>query len=105
MSPTREAYVRVGKKRFADGIVLVQDIECHVGVEFLGEDTFAEMASDLEADIETALRESVSHTDLVLRMEELILRRWPDRAYFVETDQWGKGLQVYQPFGMPRNDR
>jgi hypothetical protein len=47
-------------------------------------------------------------TDPMLRAQaigDLLARRWPDRAYFVEVWQNGtEGFaQVFQPWGCPRN--
>lgn len=38
-------------------------------------------------------------------VETQIQGRYPDRAYFIETEEDGKGVQVYQPWGMPRVDQ
>jgi hypothetical protein len=39
------------------------------------------------------------HAAVVKRIEELIELKYPGRAFFVETEEDGKGVQVYDPRG------
>lgn len=95
MRPTREAYVRAWTQ--LDGL------EVHVGVEFRDGDDLHEM-SDLCMDfMGLAFEGNSEDEDVVREVETMLQHEWPDRAYFLETERAGRGLQIYQPWGPPRN--
>lgn len=95
MSATREAYIR--------GYWEKHPMDCHIGLEWRAGDDYYEIADRLKQLAFLALNDYFSHRQIVAWVEENIIDWWPDRAYFIETDEDGKGVQVYQPFGMPRN--
>ena len=97
--PTREAYLRGAEK--------LRDVECHLGLEWRPGDNASIIGLALKfiagtALLRSSLSEPDAHRRIVEHVESDILDRWPDRAYFVETEEAGVGVQVYQPFGMPR---
>lgn len=91
--PTREAYARGHAER--DGF------EVSVGVEWRSEPIagLAIWAWELAC----AAAEFGDHATSVRHVESVIERVYPGRAYFAETERAGAGVQVFQPFGMPRN--
>lgn len=96
MRPAREAYVRVSYMRAG--------FEVHPGVELCDGDSVDAMMDLLGAFAEAAHRtQGPHHVHVTQHMEALIAKEWPERAYFIETESARGGVQVYQPFGMPRN--
>lgn len=96
MRPAREAYARASYTQ--DGF------EVHPGVELLDGDDVERMTVLLQDIASAALRTQGPHRlHVAQHVETRIRREWPDRAYYVETEADGRGVQVYQPFGMPRN--
>ncbi len=95
MSATREAYIR--------GCNIHCGAECHIGVEMRKGDCVDTMSYMLKSFAWDALDSEHEHESIVAHVEERVLQTWPDRAYFIETEKNGCGVQVYQPFGMPRN--
>lgn len=94
---TREAYAR--------GAAVLRDVECHPGLEIREGDDVDEMTHDLQRIAAEALRRWYgNHIEVVRQVEEAILECWPGRAYFIETEEDGRGVQVYQPYGMPRGE-
>lgn len=91
--PSREAYARGYAER--DGF------EVTVGVEWRRE-PIADLASWAEA-LARAAAEFGDHATSVRHVENVIEAVYPDRAYFAETERAGAGVQVFQPFGLPRN--
>lgn len=77
--------------------------EVHPGLELRPGDDVDQMARELQRVGRRALQLwGDSHLEVVRQVEEFILENYPDRAYFIETEVAGRGVQVYQPFGMPR---
>lgn len=96
----REAYAR-GAAISKDG-----QVECHPGMEIREGDDVDLLTHWLQMWAQRALdRWGGNHLELCRHVEEAILESFPGRAYFVETEEDGRGVQVYQPFGMPREDR
>jgi hypothetical protein len=92
--PTREAYARGHAER--DGF------EVSVGVEWRADDDIAALSQLVRMVAEDAA-EYDDHALALEAAEARILTYWNGRAYFVETEHRGLGVQVYQPFGLPRN--
>ncbi len=93
----REAYARATTE--ADGM------ELSPGVEIRDGDNVAQMTRDLQAIATTALRCcGKSHDLLVSYVENRVRANWPGRAYFIETEEDGKGVQIFQPYGLPREE-
>lgn len=91
--PTREAYAR--------GYAEVDGFEVTVGVEWR-----TEPIASFARWVEMVAREAAAladHATSTRHVENIVTSTYPDRAYFVETERAGAGVQVFQPFGMPRN--
>lgn len=101
MRPPREVYVRASRPTTGGAVV-------EPGVEYREGDSFSV--------VEDALRDILFRSDpgndehdpvrIATPVESAIRERWPDRAYFVEVhDPRGGWLQIFQPFGVPRNEQ
>ena len=97
--PPREVYVRASRRTVACAFV-------EPGVEFREGDSFRE----IEAELRSILVDSdpghaqLEPEQIAAPVELAIRERWPDRAYFIEVhDNQGGWLQIFQPFGVPRN--
>lgn len=98
--PPRETYVRASRPCERAGWVV------EPGVEFRDGDSFEQMRSDLYQCCYTA--DVNGHYTLVGMAEAvgyLIELNWPGRAYFVEVHGPEGWIQIFQPFGVPRNDK
>ena len=94
MSATREAYARGYAERGG--------FECSVGIEWRDGDDIDGL-SRIAHEIADYSAEWGRHDLATTSAEDKITAHWPGRAYFIETERDGQGVQVYQPFGMPRN--
>lgn len=97
--PPREAYVRVSRPCAGSGDFV------EPGVEFRDGDSFSEMSFEL---YDLCFRNDISGRDddplvMAKTVEKAIISRWPDRAYFVEVHSGQGWIQIFQPFGVPRN--
>jgi len=90
--PAREAYAR--------GYAEIDGFEVTIGVEWRGE-PIASLASWVET-IARAAAEFADHATSVRHVENIVTSIYPERAYFIETERAGAGVQVFQPFGLPR---
>lgn len=108
MRPQREDYVRVTTEQY--GFTLEPAVEYRAG------DSFDELATILENNIHIWLDVTAwvdrrePRPDAMAaahRVADGIRQWWPDRAYFVEVWQHDERgfAQVFQPFGLPRNDQ
>lgn len=96
--PPRETYVRTSRPTTGGDFV-------EPGVEYRDGDHFGA--------IEDALRQMLVDHDpgrdvhdpvrIAAPVEAAIKERWPDRAYFVEVHGEDGWIQIFQPFGVPRN--
>lgn len=96
--PPREDYVRV--THTAHGYTLEPAVEWRDG------DDFTASVNVLRSIVgEVAVRPLGGVMDRAHECAKIIVRCWPDRAYFVEVWQEGREgfAQVFQPFGVPRN--
>lgn len=102
--PAREAYVR--------GVVTCGAIEVCAGIEYRAGDRFVHLRNTVRTLVGFALlgilgsdRHTLDEDTISLSVEAAFRHRWPDRAYFVEVGNDDEGwIQIYQPFGVPRND-
>ena len=99
---TCEQYARATAKHPTD-----PTLEATVGVELRMDDDVDELAHEVMKTASIALcGGGGNHVEVVALARDIIRARWPDRAFFVETEETGltgtQGVQVYQPFGMPR---
>lgn len=96
--PAREAYAR--------GYVKQSGVECTVGIEIADGDDVEMMTIDAKVLGEFALLNfGGNHMRVTDYVEHGIRANYPGRAYFIETEEDGKGVQVYQPMGMPRESQ
>jgi len=93
VSATREAYAR--------GYAECDGFEVSVGLEWrAGDDIVA-----LSEIVKMVAEDAAEHDDHALALEAAeirILTYWNGRAYFIETEHAGHGVQVFQPYGLPR---
>lgn len=93
------------REQYARGYAVARDLELHVAVEIRGGEDGNAISELLRGWAEEALAvDSGDHAAAVDRLERWIAGQWlgEDRAYFIETDQHNRGLQIYQPYGRPR---
>ncbi len=91
----REAYIRCTAS--------LGHMECSPGLEMRPGDRITDIARELKVIALTALdNQRNDHERIFMEVEAAMHHRWPDRVYFVETEMDGMGVQVYQPWGMPR---
>lgn len=98
MRPPREVYVRTARPT-------VNGILVEPGVEYREGDEFAAIEQALTA-ILVEHDPGSDETDpvrIAAPVEAAIRVRWPDRAYFIEVYGTGGWIQIFQPFGVPRN--
>lgn len=76
------------------------------GVEIAGETGSAirEMCTRLwELSFDALNRGMDVYTDAPAYVEQKIHQYWPGRAYFIESEEDGRGVQVFQPWGIPKD--
>lgn len=94
MAP-REAYAR--------SYFTHNGFEVSVGIELRPGDNVRTMGIDGRAMAADALRHQGPDDERVaMEVEAMIRRKYPSRAYFIETESYGSGVQVFQPYGLPR---
>jgi hypothetical protein len=97
--PPREVYVRASRPTISGAFV-------EPGVEFRDGDSFRELEHALYCLMVDGDPGHGEHSPerIAAPIEAAIKERWPDRAYFVEVhDSKGGWVQIFQPFGVPRN--
>lgn len=73
-------------------------IELHPGVEYRAGDDVEQMTVDLQFMAQRAFwATGANHVALADRVCQAIKYKWPDRAFFIETEENGRGVQVYDP--------
>lgn len=78
-------------------------MECHPGVEIRDGDDLNRLTHFIQGAARTALFVCPENHEEVSRfVEDYIRTAYPGRAYFIETEKEGRGVQIYQPYGMPR---
>lgn len=105
-SPKRPPVERYARTSFAiDGLTIEPGIEYE-----LGEDSQAlsrrlrEVAARAVSEIRIPV-ERIPFDNLAVDIERAITATWPGRAYFIEIhDDAGCWTQIFQPFGVPRNE-
>lgn len=85
-------------ERYARGEAKVGEISCHPGVEYRDGDDVDEMTHNIQdAALKFVKIWYGNHTKLAEVMRWWIETNYPGRAYFVETEEEGRGVQVYDP--------
>ncbi len=97
---TREIYARATYSH--------NGVECSPGVEIREGDDIDEMTHELQSNVTYALKawsgsRGIDHNKVINWVETAIKDRWPGRAYFIETEEEGRGVQVFSPYGLPRH--
>lgn len=94
--PTREKYVRAS--RVVKGWTVEPGVEWRPGDDF---EFVTGMLQDIcaRADADGAY----SAATIAEAVFEHIETVWPDRAYFVEVHSDAGWIQIFQPYGIPRN--
>lgn len=93
----REAYAR--------GAAEVAGVECTPGLELREGDDAEELCQEVQRVAKTALEMwGGHHINVCSFVERYFTAYYPDRAYFVETEEEGRGVQVFQPYGLPREE-
>lgn len=96
--PPREAYVRVE--------VEWEGMNVTPGLELRPSDRAEDLITELHHLLDEQHGPHLTALEAALEVEHRILLAFPGRAYFVEVyppgdDGW---IQIFQPFGIPRND-
>jgi len=94
----REAYAR--------GYACDDQDEITIGIEFREDEDDAHNMPYLAR---TWANEALSYCgfsflEAVKFLEKKVQQVYPDRAYFIETERDGEGVQVFQPYGLPRDN-
>ena len=96
--PVRETYVRTSRPSEKTGLTI------EPGVEFREGDTFADVTQDLySCCFQADLAGVYTPIAMAIEVARLIELKWPGRAYFVEAHSPDGWIQIFQPFGIPRN--
>ncbi len=92
-------------ERYARAYYVEDDFEVTVGVEVRPGDDIEVLGSWAKDLAYLAVESHWKHHGKVSSyIEGSIARAYPDRAFFVETERDGLGVQVFQPYGLPRTD-
>lgn len=92
---TREQYARVYQE--------VYNTEMTIGLELRDGDELAPLTIRMRDRAFNALvNNQADPLVAVYHVESWIRLLWPDRAYFIEIERDDMGVQVFQPYGLPR---
>lgn len=95
-------------EKYAVGWAEMDGIACDSGVEIREGDDVEEMSHNIRSANRAALYTcGGNHMEIERFFEDYVASRWrgQDRAFYVQTEEDGKGVQVYQPYGMPIQTR
>lgn len=85
-------------ERYARGEAHLRELSIHPGVEYRDGDDVDEMTHAIQAaGRQVLLSWGGNHVEAAEEMREWIEFNYPGRAYFVETEEDGRGVQVYDP--------
>lgn len=88
----------VVREAYARGEAIIDGVSCHPGIEYRDGDDVATIRDDAQWFAKRALLCCGSnHEALVDYVEKRIKTIYPGRAYFIETEENGKGVQVFDP--------
>lgn len=80
--------------------------EATVGIEQRDGDNLLELCGLVKCDVQLVLRRLQSTINWIpeaqSNLENLILEWFPGRAFFFEFEEDGIGVQVYNPFNLPK---
>jgi hypothetical protein len=98
------------RERYARTWVTQEGDEISIGLEWRDDDELAFFTIVLKALAQRVLNayslaDGDFHELAVDHIERWMDEHYPDRAFFVETERQGMGVQVFQPWGLPREDR
>lgn len=99
MRPSRETYVRTSRHCARVNVTVEPGVEFRSGDDF---DFMTGLLHDICFKAEE-LGELLTPMELAERAGALIIKAWPDRAYFVEAHDLKGWIQIFQPYGIPRN--
>lgn len=95
-------------ERYTRVYCCLEDREATVGIEQRAGDDLHELANLIKCDVALVLRRFQLDTRWISsaqdEMERLIVEWFPDRAFFFEFEEDGIGVQVYNPFQLPRRE-
>lgn len=95
-------------ERYTRVYCCLEDREATVGIEQRAGDDLHELANLIKCDVALVLRRFQLDTRWISsaqdEMEKLIVEWFPDRAFFFEFEEDGIGVQVYNPFQLPRRE-
>lgn len=100
--------LQMSVEHYARCTVTAHGLTVEPGMELREGDDFAAMTTDLRQWAEWAaslgaLFSSSGRAEMCKTLETSAVKRWPDRAWFVEVfDEHGNWSQSYCPFGTPR---
>lgn len=82
-----------------------RDFSVTVGLYYsTGEDTVRLMSAAYDIASVSAMTCGHDHEANSLYVQDYVDRSFPGRPFYVETRREGRGVQVYQPYGMPRDE-
>jgi hypothetical protein len=86
------------REMYARGYHDAGDVEATVGIEVRPGDDVEQATIDAKDYAARGLGFGGSNHDAVVRFIEVCVKEhYPDRAYFIETEEAGRGVQVYDP--------
>lgn len=103
MSLTESEVVARPVERYARAWRVKDGFEVSIGVEYRDDGEVDSLTTTLREWADKALQLG-EHTVAVSYIETKCRAHWPDRAFFIETEREGRGVQVFQPFGIPKRD-
>jgi hypothetical protein len=98
--------IRLKREQYATGLAERGGVSVTVGIYYEVPET-----EDIEELTYTAQRFGQhaldvyggNHVDVVEEVSSLVEAEYSGRPFYVETDEKGRGVQVYQPYGMPQD--
>jgi len=77
-------------------------MELSIGLEYKNDEEVESLTEYLKQLADMALSRYAGNTEIVGWVEGELRRGYPDRAFFIETERENRGVQVFQPYGVPR---
>jgi len=102
--------IRPPIERYARTSIYILDWTVEPGVEWRYDDNMDALVADMIRAARACTQDKLtglappSVTELAIALEESYRLAFPDRAFFIEIhNEDGDWLQIFQPFGVPKN--
>lgn len=98
--------IRLKREQYAVGEAERDDVTVTVGIYYdpASADDIEGLTHIAQAYASGALKVwGGNHAGIVAKVQNAMDSVYPDRPFYVETREDGRGVQVYQPYGMPQD--